>query len=81
MIAKEVLRFGDHLGALVHDTGTHSLWTRGLDLAHNAVWLEATASGLRGYFVPDDDDSTLYVYETASILDSRDTSTSPAPAP
>lgn len=40
------------------------LWTRGLDLAHNPVWLEATASGLRGYFVPEDDDSTLYVYET-----------------
>ena len=40
------------------------LWIRGLDLAHNPVWLEATASGLRGYFVPEDDDSTLYVYET-----------------
>ena len=40
------------------------LWTRGLDLTHNAVWLEATASGVRGYFVPEDDDSTLYVYET-----------------
>jgi len=154
MTANEVFRFGDHLGALVHDTETHSLhgvswgsrifyrwplkrdgqvrtaalpervanpshyidyqdckfagqrrmactgvtelrvtpgsepfrlggidlvslrdhrpihqvplllWTGGLDLAHNAVWLEATASGLRGYFVPEDDDSTLYVYET-----------------
>ena len=154
MTANEVFRFGDHLGALVHDTKTHSLhgvswgsrmfyrwglsrdgrvtnaarpernpnpshyidyqdckfagqrrmvctgvteirvtpesepfrlggidlvnlrdhrpihqvplllWTRGLDLAHNPVWLEATASGLRGYFVPEDDDSTLYVYET-----------------
>lgn len=40
------------------------LWTRGLDLAHNPVWLEATTSGLRGYFVPEDDNSTLYVYET-----------------
>ncbi|MEO7133262.1 MAG: DUF6454 family protein [Vicinamibacterales bacterium] len=40
------------------------LWVRGLDLAHNPVWLEPTASGLRGYFVPEDDDSTLYVYET-----------------
>lgn len=39
------------------------LWTRGLDLTHNAVWLEATTSGLRGYFVPEDDDSTLYVYQ------------------
>ena len=154
MTASEVFRFGDHLGALVHDTDTHSLhgvswgsrmfyrwplsrdgrvaraaqpervanpshyidyqdckfagrrrmactgvtelrvapgsepfrlggidlvslrdhrpihqvplllWTRGLDLTHNPVWLEPTASGLRGYFVPEDDDSTLYVYET-----------------
>ena len=40
------------------------LWTRGLDLAHNPVWLEPTASGVRGYFVPEDGDSTLYVYET-----------------
>lgn len=39
------------------------LWTRGLDMTHNPVWLEATASGLRGYFVPEDDSSTLYVYQ------------------
>jgi len=39
------------------------LWTRGLDLTHNPVWLEATTSGLRGYFVPEDNESTLYVYE------------------
>lgn len=42
------------------------LWTRGLDLTHNPVWLEATAAGLRGYFVPEDDDSTLYVYEATA---------------
>lgn len=40
------------------------LWTRGLDLTHNPVWLESTPSGLRGYFVPEDDASTLYVYQT-----------------
>jgi hypothetical protein len=41
------------------------LWTsRGLDMTHNPVWLEATESGLRGYFVPEDDQSTLYIYET-----------------
>jgi hypothetical protein len=41
------------------------LWTpRGLDMTHNPVWLEATATGLRGYFMPEDDVSTIYVYET-----------------
>ena len=153
MTASEVFRFGDHLGALVHDTETHSLhgvswgsrvfyrwplsrdgrvknaarperiansshyidyqdckfagqnrmactgvtefrvtpesepfrlggvdlvslrdhrpihqaplllWVRGLDLAHNPVWLEPTPSGLRGYFIPEDDASTIYVYD------------------
>jgi hypothetical protein len=39
------------------------LWTAGgLDMTHNAVWLEPTADGLRGYFLPEDDKSTLYVY-------------------
>jgi hypothetical protein len=40
------------------------LWTpSGMDMTHNPVWLEATASGLRGYFMPEDDKSTIYVYE------------------
>jgi hypothetical protein len=40
------------------------LWTdAGLDMTHNPVWIEATATGLRGYFLPEDDTSTLYVYE------------------
>jgi len=40
------------------------LWTAsGLDMTHNPVWLEATAAGLRGYFMPEDDTSTLYIYE------------------
>jgi hypothetical protein len=40
------------------------LWTSGgLDLTHNPVWLEASPTGLRGYFMPDDDQSTLYVYD------------------
>ena len=42
------------------------LWTQsGLDMTHNPVWLAATATGLRGYFMPEDDKSTLYVYEAA----------------
>jgi hypothetical protein len=40
------------------------LWTAGgLDMTHNPVWIEPTARGLRGYFMPEDDTSTLYVYE------------------
>jgi len=40
------------------------LWTAGgLDMTHNPVWIEPAARGLRGYFMPEDDRSTLYVYE------------------
>jgi hypothetical protein len=40
------------------------LWTAdGLDMTHNPVWLEPSAAGLRGYFMPQDDRSTLYTYE------------------
>jgi hypothetical protein len=40
------------------------LWTRsGFDMTHNPVWIEATASGLRGYFMPEDDRSTIYIYD------------------
>jgi hypothetical protein len=42
------------------------LWTPGgLDMTHNPVWLEGTRTGLRGYFMPEDDTSTLYVYEAS----------------
>ena len=40
------------------------LWTSGgLVMTQNPSWIEATATGLRGYFMPEDDRSTLYVYE------------------
>ncbi len=40
------------------------LWTPGgLPLTRNATWFEPTATGLRGYFVPEDDKSVLYIYE------------------
>ncbi len=43
------------------------LWTAGgLDMTHNPVWVEATPSGVRAYFVPEDEASTMYVYETGS---------------
>jgi hypothetical protein len=42
------------------------LWTsRGLDMTHNPVWIEPTAAGLRAYFLPEDETSTLYVYDVA----------------
>lgn len=40
------------------------LWTAsGLDMTHNPLWIEPSARGLRAYFMPEDDASTLYVYE------------------
>jgi|SRR5471032_230260 len=40
------------------------LWTAGgLDMTHNPVWIEPRGSGLRAYFMPEDDQSTLYVYD------------------
>ena len=40
------------------------LWTAGgLDMTHNPVWLESTATGLRGYFMPEDNTSTIYIYD------------------
>jgi len=41
------------------------LWTStGLDMTHNPVWIEPAAHGIRAYFMPEDDSSTLYIYET-----------------
>ena len=41
-----------------------TLWTAiGLDMTHNPVWIEATHTGLRAYFMPEDDSSVLYIYE------------------
>ena len=40
------------------------LWTAGgLDMTHNPVWIEPHEAGLRGYFMPEDDRSTLYIYD------------------
>jgi hypothetical protein len=40
------------------------LWTPGgLDMTHNPVWIEPYGTGLRGYFMPEDDTSTLYIYD------------------
>jgi hypothetical protein len=40
------------------------LWTAGgMDMTHNPVWIEPSATGLRGYFMPEDDKSTIYIYD------------------
>jgi len=40
------------------------LWTPGgLDMTHNPAWFEATPAGIRAYFIPEDNASTIYVYE------------------
>jgi hypothetical protein len=40
------------------------LWTEsGFPMTQNPVWVEATATGLRAYFMPEDNKSTLYIYE------------------
>ncbi len=40
------------------------LWApSGRPMTQNPFWLESTATGLRAYFVPDDDDATLFVYD------------------
>jgi hypothetical protein len=32
-------------------------------MTQNPAWFEPTLTGLRAWFMPDDDESTLYVYE------------------
>ena len=32
-------------------------------ITQNPSWFEATATGLRGYFMPDDDEASIYVYD------------------
>ena len=43
------------------------LWTPGgLDMTHNPVWIEPVDTGLRAYFMPEDDRSTIYIYDVAA---------------
>jgi hypothetical protein len=40
------------------------LWTdTGFPMTQNPVWIEPTSSGLRAYFIPEDEKSTMYVYD------------------
>ena len=49
-------------GKAVHQVPIGLTTPRGSNLTRNPTFLEATPSGLRAYFVPDDDKATLYVY-------------------
>jgi hypothetical protein len=43
------------------------LWTEsGLPMTQNPFWLEPTERGLRAYFLPEDQRSTLYVFEVST---------------
>lgn len=45
------------------------LWTEsGLPMTQNPFWIEPTERGLRAYFLPEDRQSTLYVYEVDANL-------------
>ena len=37
-------------------------------MTHNPTWFEATSGGLRAYFMPEDNTSTVYVYEVESKI-------------
>ena len=32
-------------------------------MTYNPMWIEPTTGGLRAYFMPEDEKSTVYVYE------------------
>jgi len=44
------------------------LWTpAGVVMTQNPLWMEATGDGLRAWFMPEDDNSTIYIYDLKSI--------------
>ena len=43
-------------------------WTRGgLVMTQNPMWIEPLGDGLRAWFMPEDDNSTIYIYDLKSI--------------
>ena len=43
------------------------LWTPGgRAMTQNPAWFEPTSAGLRGYFMPEDDKSTIYIYDVST---------------
>ena len=35
-------------------------------MTHNPAWIEPSDTGLRAYFMPEDDRSTIYIYDVAT---------------
>ena len=54
-------------GRPVHQVPIQLWLPSGLVMTENPAWMETTASGLRAYFLPEDDRSTIYVYDVKSI--------------
>ena len=52
-------------GRAIHQVPVPLWTTGGLPMTQNPSWFEATATGLRAYFMPEDNDSTVYVFEAS----------------
>jgi Family of unknown function (DUF6454) len=52
-------------GAPLHQVPVGLVTPSGVSLTRNPSWVEATDNGLRAYFLPEDDHSTLYIYAIA----------------
>ncbi len=53
----------------VHQVPLNLRTRSGKVMTNNPVWLETTGSGVRAFFIPEDDrDAVLYIYETVSGL-------------
>ncbi len=49
-------------GTPIHQVPVGLATPSGVSLTRNPSWVEATEKGLRAYFLPEDDKSTLYIY-------------------
>jgi hypothetical protein len=54
-------------GRPVHQVPMPVWLPSGQVMTENPVWIETTPAGLRAYFMPEDDRSTIYVYDVKSI--------------
>ena len=54
-------------GRPVHQVPVLAWTPGGMSMTENPFWMETTAAGLRAYFMPEDDRSTIYVYDLKSI--------------
>jgi hypothetical protein len=53
-------------GRPVHQVPVPLQTAGGLAMTQNPSWFEATATGVRAYFMPEDDASTLYVFDASA---------------